>query len=104
MPVPDLVAAGVAAEADPVGDLGRTLGKADDLGNVAAAVNVQAAAAMAILALHSLLLVISVLKALAGVIVTSGADFRPYASSVGSETCTGCHDDTGKSFQHAYHK
>ncbi len=28
----------------------------------------------------------------------------PGASSVGSETCTGCHDDTGKSFQHAYHK
>ncbi len=28
----------------------------------------------------------------------------PGAGSVGSEVCAGCHDETSKSFQHAYHK
>src|SRR5579864_305361 len=28
----------------------------------------------------------------------------PGASSVGSDTCTGCHTETSKNFQHAFHK
>ncbi len=89
LPMPHLVIPRVTTQADSVGDLGGTLLEADDLGDVAAAVHVQAALAVAILALYALLLVVSVLEALAGVVVTSSADLRPDARSAGDLSVLG---------------
>lgn len=81
----------VAAQAHPIRLLHGAVGKADDLGDIAATVDVEAAVAVAVLALHSLLLVVSMLEVLRGFLMARGAGLAPYARSAGY------FDKTGKS-------
>jgi hypothetical protein len=73
----------VAAEARIVGGAHRALRETDDLGHVTAALDVEAAIAVAPLALHSLLLVESVLEVTCGIWVTNRAVFTARAGGPG---------------------
>lgn len=82
-PVTNPRIARVATQANAIGLLHGALGKTDDLGDIAASVHVKAAVAVAILALHSLLLVVCVLEILRSFLVARCAGFAAYARGAG---------------------
>ena len=79
-PIPNVRIAGVATQTDAIGIIGGTLFEGDDLGNISAALHVQTAGTMALLAFDALLSVKRVAEIFGNIGVTRSTSLGAHRS------------------------